>query len=95
MIRLLKIVITNGRSTTIRTANNFKASDLPDFFDILNNYDNSEEYVTRLDKYGINRAEDNFWDVYDWFQNEFDKYHGKDGGIVDLNRYCYYAAGQM
>lgn len=72
-----------------------KASDLPDFFDILNNYDNTEEYVTRLDKYGINRAEDNFWDVYDWFQNEFDKYHGKDGGIVDLNRYYYYAAGQM
>ena len=70
-----------------------EASDLPDFFDILNNYDSSQEYIERLEKYGVNRAEDNFWDVYDWFQNEFDKYHGTDKGIVDLNRYFYLALG--
>ncbi|MFT5729169.1 MAG: hypothetical protein ACI8PB_003332 [Desulforhopalus sp.] len=72
-----------------------KRADLPDFFDILNNYDNSSEYVTRLEKYGVNRAEDNFWDVYDWFQTEFDKFHGSDGGLIDLNRYYYYADGAM
>ncbi|MFT5698724.1 MAG: hypothetical protein ACI8ZB_001579 [Desulforhopalus sp.] len=72
-----------------------KAADLPDFFDILNNYDNSSEYVTRLDKYGVNRAEDNFWDVYDWFQTEFDKFHGSEGGLMDLNRYYYYAAEDL
>ena len=69
-----------------------EASDLPDFVDILNNYDNSEEYITRLNKYGVNRADENFWTVYDWFQNEFNKYHGSDMGIIDLNRYYYFAA---
>ena len=69
-----------------------EASDLPDFVDILNNYDNSEEYITRLGKYGVNRADEDFWAVYDWFQNEFNKYHGSDMGIIDLNRYYYFAA---
>lgn len=69
------------------------AVDLPDFFDILNNYDNSEEYIQRLEKYGINRAEDNFWDVYDWFQDEFMRSQGKEGGIIDLNRYFPLAIG--
>jgi hypothetical protein len=69
-----------------------KAADLPDFFDILNNYDNSEQYVVRLEKYGVNRAEVNFWEIYDWFQKEFDTFHKSDGGIIDLNRY-YYLAG--
>ena len=68
-----------------------KQADLPDFFDILHNYDNSDEYVTRLEKYGVNRAEDNFWHVYDWFQKEFDTFHTTDGGLMDLNRYYYYA----
>ena len=67
------------------------AKDLPDFFDILDNYDNSEEYIERIDKYGVNRAADNFWEVYDWFQKEFDAYHGGNAGIVDLNRYSYLA----
>jgi hypothetical protein len=72
-----------------------KEADLPDFFDILHNYDNTNEYITRLEKYGVNRAEDNFWDVYDWFQNEFNIYHAGDGGLMDLNRYYYYADDAM
>ena len=72
-----------------------KEADLPDFFDILHNYDNSPEYITRLEKYGINRAEDNFWNVYDWFQAEFDKFHKTDGGIIDLNRYYHLALEDM
>lgn len=68
-----------------------KYSDLPDFFEILNNYDNSGGYIKRLEKYGVNRAEGDFWDVYDWFQNAFDNFHKIDGGIVDLNRYYYLA----
>ena len=67
------------------------AKDLPDFFNILDNYDNSPEYIERLNKYGVNRAADNFWEVYDWFQKEFDAYHGGEAGIVDLNRYYYLA----
>lgn len=67
------------------------ASDLHDFFEILDNYDGSEEFIARLNKYGVNRSSDNFWEVYDWFQKEFDVYHGGEAGIVDLNRYFYLA----
>lgn len=70
-----------------------KLSDLPDFFDILDNYTDSEQDLVRLDKYGINRSEANFWEVYDWFQDAFNKYQGKEKGIVDLNRYYHVAAG--
>jgi len=70
------------------------AADLPDFFEILDNFDNSEEYIQRLGKYGVNRAESDFWDVYDWFQAEFDLFQGEDGGIVDLNRYYHLAIEQ-
>ncbi|BHH86104.1 fatty acid cis/trans isomerase [Desulforhopalus sp. 52FAK] len=66
-------------------------TDLPDFFTILNNYDGSEEYVLRLEKYGINRAEKDFWGHYDWFQAAFNREQGQNGGIVDLNRYYYRA----
>jgi hypothetical protein len=72
-----------------------EASDLPDFFDILDNYTDSEEDLVRLDKYGINRSEDNFWDVYDWFQEEFNKFQGQEQGIADLNRYYHFAAGKV
>ena len=65
------------------------ASDLPDFFDIMNAYDGSEEYIRRLEKYGINRAEATFWDHYDWFQGAFNKQEKQDAGIVDLNRYFH------
>ena len=41
--------------------------------------------------YVVNPAADNFWEVYDWFQKEFDDYHGGEAGIVDLNRYYYLA----
>ncbi|MBT8346963.1 MAG: fatty acid cis/trans isomerase [Desulfofustis sp.] len=68
-----------------------EAQDLPDFFDILKNYDGSEEYINRISKYGVNREADDFWEVYDWFQKEFDDYHGGEAGIVDLNRYYYLA----
>lgn len=68
------------------------AEDLQDFLYVLDNYDDSEEYIAKFEKYGINRANDNFWEVYDWFQEAFNTYHGSDAGIVDLNRYYYFAA---
>jgi hypothetical protein len=39
----------------------------------------------------VNRAQDNFWDVYDWFQNAFDESDMTASGLIDLNRYYYYA----
>lgn len=69
-------------------------ADLPNFFDILDRYDGSQEYFQRLEKYGVNRAEGNFWEVYDWFQEEFNKVQGQNAGIVDLNRYFNLAIDQ-
>jgi hypothetical protein len=68
-----------------------EAADLHDFFDILKNYDGSEESIARISRYGVNRAAENFWEVYDWFQKEFDAYHGGAAGVVDLNRYYHLA----
>jgi hypothetical protein len=65
--------------------------DLPDFFDILDNYDGSDEYLQKMSKYGVNRADERFWEVYDWFQNEFDKQENERPGLIDLNRYFYLA----
>ncbi len=65
--------------------------DLPDFFDTLHNYDGSKISVCRLEKYGINRSEDAFWDTYDWFQEQFLASDPEQAGIVDLNRYYFLA----
>ncbi len=70
--------------------------DLPDFFDILANLDetNKEETQKRFDKYGINRAEKDFWEHYDWFQERFNKDQPVQSGLFDLNRYYFRASDQ-
>jgi hypothetical protein len=65
--------------------------DLPDFFDILAHFDKSPASYERLSRYGVNRAEDRLWDVYDWFQNRFYEDEPVNGGLFDLNRYYYLA----
>ena len=64
-----------------------QAEDLPDFFDMLENFDGSAEYVYKLEKYGINRTDDRFWEEYDWFQAELFKADAIQAGLYDLNRY--------
>lgn len=66
--------------------------DLPDFIDLLAHFDRSPRDLARLKKYGINRADDRFWPAYDWFQQRFNKEEPVRGGLLDLNRYYYYAA---
>jgi hypothetical protein len=63
------------------------ADDVPDFFDMLQNFDGSEAYIAKLDKYGVNRAEPNFWELYDWFQAQLDGADPLRTGLYDLNRY--------
>ncbi|MEJ2056795.1 MAG: fatty acid cis/trans isomerase, partial [Desulfofustis sp.] len=70
------------------------AADIPDFFDILDNYDGSDRYIAKLEKYGINRAEPEFWQHYDWFQEKFNASDPVHAGLVDLNRYFYLAFEQ-
>ena len=63
--------------------------DLPDFFDMLNHYDGSDEYVAKFLKYGVNRGDDDFWQTYDWFQKRFYKDNPHEAGLFDLNRYYH------
>lgn len=61
--------------------------DLPDFFDMLHNFDESQKYINKFLKYGVNRGDDDFWEVYDWFQERFYKENPHEAGLFDLNRY--------
>jgi hypothetical protein len=65
--------------------------DLPDFIDLLAHYEDTQKDLERLAKYGINRADDRFWETYDWFQQRFNKDEPVSGGLFDLNRYYYRA----
>jgi Fatty acid cis/trans isomerase (CTI) len=64
-----------------------EAEDIPDFFDMLENFDGSPEYVAKLDKYGVNRSDFGFWDIYDWFQARAFEADPVTAGLFDLNRY--------
>jgi hypothetical protein len=68
-----------------------REEDLPDFFDLLAHFDKSPGDYERLAKYGVNRAEDRFWDAYDWFQKRFYEDEPVHAGLFDLNRYYYHA----
>ena len=70
-----------------------EAPDVPDFFDMLENYDGSDEYVAKIRKYGVNRADENFWISYDWFQARFYESDPFHAGLYDLNRYYSEAIG--
>lgn len=64
-----------------------KQDDLNDFFSLLKNYKNTDLDNKRASKYAINRANPDFWEIYDWFDSEFKKQDLLQYGIFDLNRY--------
>jgi hypothetical protein len=66
-------------------------SDLSDFFDMMKNYDGTAVYKSKLQKYGINRVDEHFWDEYDWFQENFNTVEPIESGLYDLNRYYHTA----
>lgn len=68
-----------------------REEDLPDFLDLLATFNKSQKNIKRLAKYGINRADDRFWETYDWFQKRFNEDEPVRGGLFDLNRYFYRA----
>lgn len=65
--------------------------ELPDFFDALMHYKATPEDEKRLQQYGVNRADDDFWEQYDWFQDRFNKKEPVTSGLFDLNRYYFQA----
>lgn len=68
-----------------------RMEELPDFFELLNHFKGTPRDLERLSRYGINRADDRFWETYDWFQQRFDRDEPVRGGLLDLNRYFYKA----
>ncbi|CAM3433877.1 fatty acid cis/trans isomerase [Arcobacter aquimarinus] len=70
-----------------------KQNDLDEFFNLLQNYNSSEDDKKIL-KYAINRANPNFWEVFDWFDKEFKKYDFLEYGLFDLNRYLSQAINE-
>lgn len=65
--------------------------DLPDFFDMLENYQDTPEYISKILSYGVARNDIDFWTHYDWFQEHFYKAEPVQSGMYDLNRYYYRA----
>ncbi len=63
--------------------------ELPDFFDLVENFDDTPEYIKKIEKYFINRSHPQFWETYDWFQERFNQENGIESGLYDLNRYYY------
>lgn len=66
-------------------------SSLPDFYKMLDEFAGSEEDQKWLSRYGVNRADSDFWEVYDWFQEAFNSSNEVTSGLVDLNRYYHRA----
>ncbi len=62
-------------------------SELPDFFDLLKNFDYSDKYITKFKKYFTSRSNEKFWETFDWFQNDFNEKEPIKSGLYDLNRY--------
>ncbi|MEN8212193.1 MAG: fatty acid cis/trans isomerase, partial [Thermodesulfobacteriota bacterium] len=69
--------------------------DFPDFLDLLSHFHGGEKDMDRLRKYGINRANDDFWKHYDWFQQQFKREQPINAGLFDLNRYYFKATGEQ
>jgi len=65
--------------------------ELPDFLDLLVNFKGTPEDEERLRRYGVNRADDDFWEKYDWFQERFNTDQPVISGLFDLNRYYFQA----
>ncbi len=66
-------------------------ADLPDLLGALEHFDGSAASYERINRYGINRANDRFWEVYDRFQSRFLADEPLHGGLFDLNRYYHLA----
>jgi len=61
--------------------------DLPDFYDLMANFEMSEGDEERFRKYFVSRSDENFWETFDWFQEHFNRSDPLHSGLYDLNRY--------
>ncbi len=68
-----------------------EVDDLPEFFEMLKNYDGSAAYRKKFSRFGVNRSDPKFWEIYDWFQARFKHDEPVQAGLFDLNRYYHLA----
>ena len=71
-----------------------KQNDLGDFFNLMQNYQNNDIDNKKLLKYVVNRANPNFWEIFDWFDKELKKQDPLQYGLLDLNKYISQAIEQ-
>ena len=64
-----------------------KQKDLADFFDLVNNYEDTPQYNAKIDKYFIHRSNKDFWKIFKWFNEDYKKKNPIKAGLFDLNRY--------
>jgi hypothetical protein len=67
---------------------------LPGLLDLLANFDGSPEYINRFQQYSVNRSDEQFWALYDWFQTQLTEIDPVQAGLYDLNRYYNHALAQ-
>jgi len=65
--------------------------EVSDFFELLENYEDTPEYMQKVMHYGVPRSDPDFWEHYDWFQEHFNAAQPIQSGLYDLNRYYYRA----
>ncbi|MEN8141113.1 MAG: fatty acid cis/trans isomerase [Thermodesulfobacteriota bacterium] len=68
-----------------------RREELPEFFNMLANFDEKGQGMAQLKRFGVNRGDADFWDHFDWFQKRFLEMEPVRGGLFDLNRYYYRA----
>ena len=61
--------------------------ELNEFFNLIKNYKDTPLNKKNIFKYVVNRANPNFWNTSDWFNDEFKKRDTINYGLMDLNRY--------
>ena len=64
-----------------------KQNEILDFFNTIKNYESKIKLKEHIRDYTINRANPDFWEHFDWFDNEFKKSNALEYGLFDLNRY--------
>ena len=69
--------------------------DIRDFLDLLSHFHETEKDMTRFRGYVVNRADDDFWSHYDWFQKRFNSEQPVHSGLFDLNRYNFTASPEQ
>ena len=63
--------------------------ELPEFFDLVQNYEDTDTYNLKIEKFLTRRGDKDFWEVFDWFQDDFTQKKPIKSGLYDLNRYYH------